>query len=306
MPSSDPGNLSDPLPGQPPSDVPTDQPDASPAPLDKTPEPLDKTPAPLDKTPAPLDKSGARVREMFRQIAPRYDAMNHLLSMNIDRLWRRAAVGRLRVDGTAPILDVCTGTGDLALAISRRYPDAPVVGSDFCFAMLQIAQQKAAAVRSPGRSASPSDTADAADEAAAAPVTFLEADAQALPFPDAAFQCVTVAFGLRNVADTDRGLAEMTRVCQPGGQVMVLEFSQPTLPVLKQVYGGYFRYVLPRIGQWFASNDKSAYKYLPESVGQFPSGQALLDRMRAAGLTDTRVRPLTFGVASIYEGRKPA
>lgn len=221
---------------------------------------------------------------MFRQIAPRYDAMNHLLSMNIDRLWRRNAVNRLRVKDQTPILDVCTGTGDLALAIKKRHPDVPVVGSDFCFDMLRIAR----------------------DKDAHRGVEFLEADAQHLPFPDNHFQCVTVAFGLRNVADTDRGLAEMTRVCQPGGQVMVLEFSTPTLPLLKQSYGFYFRNVLPRVGQWFARNDKSAYQYLPESVGQFPSGQALLDRMNAAGLVDTRAKQLTFGVATIYEGLKPA
>ncbi|QEG39921.1 UbiE/COQ5 methyltransferase [Roseimaritima ulvae] len=231
-----------------------------------------------------MDKSGARVREMFRQIAPRYDAMNHLLSVNIDRLWRRQAVNRLRVRDQNPILDVCTGTGDLALAIKKRHPDVPVVGSDFCFAMLQIAHAKDA------------------DRG----VDFLEADAQHLPFPDHQFQCVTVAFGLRNVADTDRGLAEMMRVCQPGGQVMVLEFSTPTLPLLKQSYGFYFRHVLPRVGQWFARNDKSAYQYLPESVGQFPSGQALLDRMTAVGLVDTRAKQLTCGVATIYEGSKPA
>jgi len=232
---------------------------------------------------SPLDKSGVRVREMFRQIAPRYDAMNHLLSMNVDRLWRRAAVKRLQVVDQSPVLDVCTGTGDLALAIEQRYGSSlSVIGSDFCYDMLKIAREKDAQHR----------------------VEFLEADAQQLPFPDNHFQCVTVAFGLRNVADTDRGLREMTRVCKPGGQVMVLEFSTPTLPVLKQSYGFYFRNVLPRIGQWFARNDKSAYQYLPESVGQFPSGQALLDRMQAAGLQRTKAKQLTFGVASIYEGFK--
>ena len=219
---------------------------------------------------------------MFRQIAPRYDAMNHLLSMNIDRWWRRRAVARLRVRDASPILDVCTGTGDLALAIKKQHRQSPVIGSDFCFEMLRIAR----------------------DKAGPQGVAFVEADAQQLPFPDNCFQCVTVAFGLRNVADTDRGLREMTRVCQRGGQVMVLEFSTPTLPVLKQSYGFYFRNVLPRIGQWFARNDKSAYEYLPESVGQFPSGRAMLERLEAAGLTNTRIKTLTFGVATIYEGFK--
>lgn len=230
-----------------------------------------------------VDKSARRVREMFRQIAPRYDAMNHLLSMNIDRLWRRKTVRELRVAGDAPILDVCTGTGDLALAIQRRYgSQVPVVGCDFCYDMLAVARKKDA----------PHD------------VDFLEADAERLPFPDNTFQCVTVAFGLRNIADTDRGLAEMTRVCRPGGQVLVLEFSRPTAPGLKQGYGFYFRHVLPRIGQWLARNDKDAYAYLPESVGQFPCGQALLDRMEGVGLRAERFWPLTFGVASLYEGMK--
>lgn len=240
-------------------------------------------------TPPSVDKSNSRVREMFRQIAPRYDSMNHLLSMNVDRYWRWRAVRRLKMTAGSPILDTCTGTGDLALAIARKAPsDVEVVGSDFCHAMLEIAREK--------RGDGDDPTAD---------TNFLEADSQHLPFDNDVFQCVTVAFGLRNVADTDRGLREMTRVCKPGGQVMVLEFSQPTMIGLRQIYGFYFRNILPRIGQWFARNDKAAYEYLPESVGQFPDGQALADRMTAAGLTNVRYTPMTFGVATIYEGFKP-
>lgn len=235
-----------------------------------------------------LDKSGTRVREMFRQIAPRYDLMNHLLSLNTDRYWRRRAVRRLQLRSGVPVLDVCTGTGDLALAIARETDDSVrVLGSDFCRAMLEIATRKGDQLRPRRR-----------------PAEFLEADAQALPFADDTFQCVTVAFGLRNVADTDQGLREMVRVCRPGGQVMVLEFSQPTFPVLSHTYRFYFRHVLPRVGQWLARNDKSAYQYLPESVGEFPSGQHLADRMRAAGLLEVRFTPLTLGVATIYEGLK--
>ncbi len=230
----------------------------------------------------PLDKSGSRVREMFHQIAPRYDAMNHLLSMNIDRYWRWRAVRRLRIEAGVPILDTCTGTGDLAIAIQRRSPPSvEVIGSDFCYAMLEFAAKK---------------------KSTATRVEFIEADSQALPFADQTFGCVTVAFGLRNVADTDQGIREMVRVCRPGGQVLILEFSQPRIWGLRQIYGYYFLNVLPRIGQWFARNDKSAYRYLPESVGQFPDGQALADRLIAAGLTDVRFTPLTFGVATIYEG----
>lgn len=241
-----------------------------------------------DDSDAAVDKSGSRVREMFRQIAPRYDRMNHLLSLNVDRYWRRQAVRRLHLDAGVPALDVCTGTGDLALAIARRAdPTVRVLGSDFCHAMLEIAFQKKGAL-----------TADSAS------TEFLEADAQVLPFADDTFQCVTVAFGLRNVADTDRGLQEMIRVCRPGGQVLVLEFSQPTIPVLSHGYRFYFRHVLPRVGQWMARNDKSAYEYLPQSVGEFPSGEALADRMTKAGLVEVTYTPLTLGVATIYEGAK--
>ncbi|MEM6980772.1 MAG: class I SAM-dependent methyltransferase, partial [Planctomycetota bacterium] len=136
-------------------------------------------------------------------------------------------------------------------------------------------------------------------------IPFFEADSMSLPFATDQFQAVTVAFGLRNIADTDRGLAEMVRVCQPGGQVLVLEFSKPSWPVLRQLYSFYFSNVLPRIGQAIARNEQSAYEYLPESVGQFPCGDALASRMRDAGLSDVSFTPLTLGVATVYVGRKP-
>ncbi|MEO1528173.1 MAG: bifunctional demethylmenaquinone methyltransferase/2-methoxy-6-polyprenyl-1,4-benzoquinol methylase UbiE [Planctomycetota bacterium] len=235
-----------------------------------------------------LDKSNARVREMFRQIAPRYDLMNHLLSLNVDRYWRSRAVRMLKFEPGVPVLDVCTGTGDLAMAMAKKSPsDVQVVGSDFCHAMLQIAREKrAGATETEG-------------------IDYLEADSQQLPFGDDQFGCVTVAFGLRNVADTDQGIREMMRVCRPGGQVMVLEFSRPTAFGLRHGYNFYFKNVLPRVGQWFARNDKSAYSYLPESVGQFPDGQELVDRMSAAGLEHVSFTPLTFGVCTIYLGHKP-
>ncbi|MEL6109569.1 MAG: bifunctional demethylmenaquinone methyltransferase/2-methoxy-6-polyprenyl-1,4-benzoquinol methylase UbiE [Planctomycetota bacterium] len=235
-----------------------------------------------------LDKSNARVREMFRQIAPRYDLMNHLLSLNVDRYWRSRAVGMLEFEPGVPVLDVCTGTGDLAMAMAKKSPeDVQVVGSDFCHAMLDIARRK--------RSGS----------SATAGIDYLEADSQRLPFDDDQFRCVTVGFGLRNVADTDQGIREMTRVCRPGGQVLVLEFSRPSMFGLRHGYNFYFRHVLPKVGQWFAKNDKSAYSYLPESVGQFPDGQELADRMSAAGLHRVTFTPLTFGVCTIYLGYKP-
>ncbi|MFG0291113.1 MAG: bifunctional demethylmenaquinone methyltransferase/2-methoxy-6-polyprenyl-1,4-benzoquinol methylase UbiE [Rhodopirellula sp. JB044] len=253
--------------------------------------------APSGRTAAPpLDKSGKRVREMFRQIAPRYDAMNHLLSLNIDKWWRRKAVDRLTIQGDAPILDMCCGTGDLAIEIANRAgSDVRVIGSDFCHAMLEIARDKEA-----------SRVIDTSGGAGRPTIPFFEADSMQLPFTDDRFQCVTVAFGLRNIVDTDQGIREMVRVCRPGGQVMVLEFSQPTLPVLKQLYGFYFRAILPKVGQWLARNDKSAYEYLPASVGQFPCGEALASRLRDAGLDSVEFHPLTLGVATIYIGTKPA
>ncbi|SMP44309.1 demethylmenaquinone methyltransferase / 2-methoxy-6-polyprenyl-1,4-benzoquinol methylase [Neorhodopirellula lusitana] len=242
-----------------------------------------------------LDKSAKRVQEMFRQIAPRYDTMNHVLSLNIDKWWRRKAVQKLKIQGDAPILDLCCGTGDLAIAIADfAETDVQVIGSDFCHAMLEIARDKEA-----------DRTRNARGGIGRKTIPFFEADSMALPFATDHFQCVTVAFGLRNIADTDVGLSEMFRVCQPGGQVMVLEFSQPTLPILKQLYGFYFRSVLPKVGQLMARNDKSAYEYLPASVGQFPCGEELAQRMRDVGMTNVTFTPLTLGVATIYIGQKP-
>lgn len=234
-----------------------------------------------------VDKSGARVRKMFGEIAGRYDLLNHLLSLNVDRYWRNRTVREVPPTGDGPILDVCTGTGDLALAYHRAAEGkTPIVAADFCHPMLAIGRQKSQQVPNGER------------------IAFIEADAQHLPLPNDRFQIVCVAFGLRNVADTDRGLREMARVCRPGGRVVVLEFSQPTWQPFRAIYGWYFRCVLPRIGQALARNRADAYNYLPESVGEFPSGEALCQRMRAAGLGHVRHRPLTFGIATLYVGTK--
>lgn len=234
-----------------------------------------------------LDKSNDRVRRMFGEIAHRYDFLNCLLSLGIDRSWRRKTVRLVPPEGDAPVLDVCTGTADLALAYWRASGrTATVVGADFCQPMLAVGREKC---RKAG---------------AESHVTLVEADTLHLPFPDDRFQIVSVAFGLRNVADTDAGLREMVRVCQPGGRVAVLEFTTPTLWPLGAMYAWYFRRVLPRIGQLLARNSQAAYNYLPQSVGQFPQGEALADRMRAAGLCDVRFYPFTFGVATLYVGRK--
>jgi demethylmenaquinone methyltransferase/2-methoxy-6-polyprenyl-1,4-benzoquinol methylase len=234
-----------------------------------------------------VDKSDARVKRMFGQIAPRYDRMNHLLSMNVDRYWRWKTVRRVAPQGTAPILDVCTGTGDLAFAYLRRVqPGTEVVATDFCREMLHQGSLKQQRQRGTGQ------------------VTFLEADTQQLPFDDDLFQIVSVAFGLRNVSDTDQGLAEMTRVCKPGGRVAVLEFSQPAWQPFKALYGCYMKYLLPRVGQLLARNRENAYKYLPESVNEFPSGAALVQRMEKSGLQQVRYHQLSLGIATLYVGVK--
>jgi demethylmenaquinone methyltransferase/2-methoxy-6-polyprenyl-1,4-benzoquinol methylase len=236
-----------------------------------------------------VDKSPERVRRMFGQIAGRYDFLNHLLSLGIDHYWRWRTVRHVRPEGPLPILDVCTGTGDLALAFDRAAGrQLNIVAADFCHEMLEIGRRKSAKAGSGGR------------------ITFLEADTQSLPLPSNEFQIVSVAFGLRNVSDTDRGLAEMVRVAAPGGRMAVLEFSSPTWQPFKSIYGWYFRNVLPRIGQFLARNSSAAYEYLPESVGQFPQGEALAERMRAAGLEHVCCYPLTLGVATLYVGHKPA
>lgn len=240
-----------------------------------------------------VDKSNDRVRSMFAEIAGKYDRMNHLLSMNIDRYWRwkttRLVPAKNSADPAAavPILDMCTGTGDLALAYWKATSgEIPIVAADFCPEMLAVGEDKKASLGINGQ------------------VKFVEADAQDLPFEDDKFQIVTVAFGLRNVADTDLGLSEMRRVCQAGGKVAVLEFSEPHLQPFKAIYGWYFRNILPIIGRMFADNSAEAYDYLPQSVGEFPSGNALAKRMTAIGLNDVWFRPLTMGVATLYVGTK--
>ena len=234
-----------------------------------------------------LDKSEERVRRMFGQIAKRYDRMNHLLSMNVDRYWRRKAVSLVPAQGTAPILDLCTGTGDLAFAYHRATQgQVPIVAADFCREMLVLGDQKKHRFGINGQ------------------VQFVEADAQRLPFPTGQFQLVCVAFGLRNVTDTRRGLSEMIRVVNPNGKVAVLEFSKPRWPPFSWIYAGYFRFVLPRLGQWLARNDLDAYAYLPASVSEFPSDEGLARLMREVGLRDVWYRPLTLGIATLYVGIK--
>ncbi|MEZ6058523.1 MAG: bifunctional demethylmenaquinone methyltransferase/2-methoxy-6-polyprenyl-1,4-benzoquinol methylase UbiE [Planctomycetaceae bacterium] len=234
-----------------------------------------------------VDKSGERVRRMFGEIAGRYDLLNRVLSFGVDVYWRWRTVRKVSPVGEAPVLDVCTGTGDLALAYWKRGEGkVPVIGSDFTHQMLVRAAAKTS------------------KRTASLPIQFVEADAQQLPFQSNLFQIVSVAFGLRNIADTQAGLREMLRVCRPGGKVVVLEFSEPQSRLFGMIYRFYFKHILPRIGQLVSGSRLDAYHYLPESVGEFPCGEKLANVMQECGLTEVEFRPLTFGIATLYWGTK--
>jgi len=232
-----------------------------------------------------LDPSNkaARVRAMFAEIAPRYDFLNHALSLNIDKCWRRFVIGkvaeRLRREG-ALALDLCCGTGDLALALGQL---AETCGVDFCHPMLTISTGKVA--RSPHG------------------VSIIEGDALRVPFGDASFDVVTVSFGLRNLESVEAGLGEMWRLLKPGGRAAVLEFSRPVLPVFRQLFQFYFLRILPRIGN-AVSGSSFAYQYLPESVRQFPDQQQLAALMRAVGFSSVTYYNLFGGVAAVHVGDK--
>jgi demethylmenaquinone methyltransferase/2-methoxy-6-polyprenyl-1,4-benzoquinol methylase len=237
----------------------------------------------------PVDKSSKRVRSMFAAIAGKYDLLNHLLSLNIDRSWRRFTTRVVPPEPGVPVLDCCTGTADLALAYDRAGGGRSLVyGSDFCHEMLALGHRKVARAGADDR------------------ITLVEGDTQRLPFPGDTFGVVSVAFGLRNVSDTVRGIDEMIRVARPGGKVAILEFSRPRGRLLGGLYLAFFRRVLPRVGQAIAPNRHEAYRYLPASVLEFPDGDAMLDLLASRGLTELREYALTFGIATLYVGVKPS
>jgi demethylmenaquinone methyltransferase / 2-methoxy-6-polyprenyl-1,4-benzoquinol methylase len=228
------------------------------------------------------------VREMFTSIAPRYDLLNHVLSLNVDRLWWRRASRTFRhvlARPDARVLDLCCGTGDMTFALMRQAGNvAPkIAGADFSHAMLQRANAKSQQKRG------------------AVPV-WIEADALNLPFPDAHFDLVTSAFGFRNLADYDAGLREIVRVLRPGGECGILDFGEPK-GALGLLYRMYFKEVLPRIGT-VISGVRGPYAYLPESVERFPGPVEMMQRMKAAGFSDAQGRPYTFGIAVLYRGKK--
>lgn len=231
-----------------------------------------------------IDKAPDRIADMFDAIAGRYDLLNHLLSAGLDRRWRARAVRALRLTGCETVLDVCTGTADLAIALANGASGAAaarVVGIDFAGEMLRHGARKLAARALEDR------------------VYLLRADATRVPLPDASVDAATIAFGIRNVEHPRRALAELHRVVRPGGRIAILEFGMPATPGLRSLYAWYFRRVLPRLGG-LISGHGSAYTYLPVSVGDFPSGAAFGALVRDAGFTETSIVRLQLGAVYLY------
>jgi len=231
---------------------------------------------------------GKAVQRMFAEIAPRYDFLNHFLSISIDRRWRKVAVARAGAclkGKTQPIcLDLCSGTGDLAIEMNRGL-NVPVVASDFCHPMLIRGLQK---VRNVGRDGF---------------IPVIEADSLVLPFANHTFDVATVAFGLRNLEDAKEGLVEMKRVLKPDGGAIVLEFSRPVVPVFRQLFEFYFHHVLPHLGA-LISGQNSAYRYLPTSVRRFPPQRELAAMMESVGFKNVGYRNLSGGIAALHWGTK--
>ena len=233
-----------------------------------------------------LSEKGRGIRAMFDDIAPRYDLLNRLLSMGIDRHWRRFAVGKLRVPLGGMVLDMATGTGDVALEIASRTADSVmIIGEDFTQGMLVKGREKIAA--SPYRDR----------------IKLVNAPCEAIPHPDNLFDGVTIAFGIRNVVDRQTGLSEMCRVLKPGGRAVILEFSTPNNPLFRSIYMTYFHKILPFVGGLLSK--RTAYKYLPDSVAEFPDQETFKSMMTQAGFVDVVHYDLTFGIATVYVGVGP-
>jgi demethylmenaquinone methyltransferase/2-methoxy-6-polyprenyl-1,4-benzoquinol methylase len=225
-----------------------------------------------------------QVAQMFNRISKRYDFLNHFLSLGIDISWRKKAIKLLEPQSPKHILDIATGTGDFAIQAMSLNPEK-IVGVDISEGMLEIGRQK---ISKKGLQES---------------INLQLGDSENLEFNDNNFDAVIVSFGVRNFEDLNRGLKEMYRVLKPNGNAVILEFSKPQEFPFKQIYGWYFKNVLPRIGR-MVSKDKSAYRYLPESVEQFPSGQGFIDKLKAVGFKNCICKKVTFGVSSIYMAKK--
>ena len=227
-----------------------------------------------------------QVQEMFDSIAPAYDFMNRAMTFGIDHLWRAKAVKMMGRNKPANILDVATGTGDLAIRIAHTLHTDHITGIDLSEGMLEIGRKKAK------------------DAGLDNIIEFVQGDCLDLPFDDNTFDCVTVAYGVRNFEHLDQGYRQMQRVLRPGGMLCVIELSTPTSPLVKPLYKFYTRCIIPFIGR-MVSKDTRAYSYLPESIAAVPQGNTMLQLMSEAGLTQCSFRPLTFGTCTIYTAVKP-
>ncbi len=246
-----------------------------------------------------------RIKNLFAAVARHYDFLNSLLSLRRDRSWRRETVKVSNVEPTSKVLDVCTGTGELALAYSDKISaEGFVIGSDFCFEMLVIGERKVdRRNRSSTFPGTPQPPLSGGQDGDSDP-NFLAADTLILPFLDNTFDVVSVGFGIRNVSDLEMGIREMTRVAAPGGRVVILEFTQPVNPLFRGLYYFYFTKILPFIGNRISGSEDDAYGYLPRSVMKFPDCDALKAVMEQCGLMEVRFYRKTFGIVAIHVGKK--
>lgn len=227
-----------------------------------------------------------QVAKMFNAISKQYDFLNRILSVGIDINWRNKTVRQVKNSGAKKILDVATGTADLAISLSKKIPNSSITGIDISSGMLEVGNKKIKQKKVSNN------------------VNLVLGDGESLPFDNNSFDAVTVAFGVRNFENLEKGLMEMVRVLKPGGILAILEFSKPKSAPFKQIYFLYFKYILPALGRWI-SKDPSAYSYLPASVEAFPYGNNFLDKLKNAKLERLKIRSLTFGIASLYTAHTP-
>ena len=238
-----------------------------------------------EKNMTKLTEKGRGIRDMFNNIAPRYDLLNRLLSVGIDRRWRRFAVSQLNIPRNGLVLDIATGTCDVALEIGRQTDrSVKIVGSDFTQGMLVLGREKVAVSAYRDR------------------ILLVNAPCESMPHPDGIFDGITIAFGIRNVVDRQEGLKEMARVLRPGGRAVILEFATPRNRLFRAIYFFYFLRVLPWIGGMMSQ--KSAYQYLPDSVLEFPEREEFSEMMINAGFGEIKVHDLTCGIAAVHVGTR--
>lgn len=222
-----------------------------------------------------------QIASMFDDIAFRYDFLNHFMSLGIDVIWRKKALGYLKQHRPKLMLDIATGTGDFAIMANKRLQPEKIIGIDISEGMLEVGRQKIA------------------KQGLTDKITLQLGDSETISFPDQTFDAITVAFGVRNFENLEKGLAEMRRVLKPGAKLVILEFSNPTVFPIKQLYNLYFRYITPLLGKWVAKS-KAAYSYLPESVKAFPQGEVMCNILTNTGFQAVTCKKLTFGICSIY------